>query len=347
MKGGAFKLAVLTSGGDCPGLNAALYAVLQRAGFYGWEVWGIERGSHGLLSTPPQLRQLTLEAFDRNLPAQGGSFLGTINRGDPFAFPTEKGGVQDRSDAFIQAFHQLGFDGLIGIAGDGSFPILRRLTQQGQIPFIGIPKTIDNDVPLTDRTIGFSSAVEIATQALDHLRPTAASHQRLMILEVMGRNTGHIALEAGIAGGADCILIPEIPYTLQGILEKLNRLKAQGQASGLMVVAEGLTHPDCPEDTPIGQYLAQYLTQQGPYPARCTVLGHVQRGAPPCAQDRVLAQAFGVESVTLLASGHQDRMVALQKGDFTHVPLEEVVKLRPRLVTPDAPALQWVQAILY
>ncbi len=189
------RIGILTSGGDCSGLNAVIRAVVNCAvDTYGWEVLGIRQATLGLMTRPP----LTA----------GGTMLGTTNKGDPFAFPMADGSVSDRSEEIIAGYHELGLDALIGIGGDGSLAILRRLAQQGGINLVGIPKTIDNDIGVTEHAIGFDTAVNIATEALDRLHFTAASHSRVMILEVMGRDAGHIAISAGIAGGANVILIP-------------------------------------------------------------------------------------------------------------------------------------------
>jgi 6-phosphofructokinase 1 len=206
------RIGILTSGGDCAGLNAALRAVVHRAvEGYGWEVIGIRQGTAGLLARPVDAQPLEISLFNGTLLRTGGTILGTTNRGDPFDYPLPDGSRLDRSEEVIDGYRQLGLDALIGIGGDGSLDILRRLAQQGGINLVGIPKTIDNDLGHTEVSIGYASAVTVATDALDHLQPTAASHSRVMVLEVMGRDAGHIALSAGIAGGADVILIPEIP----------------------------------------------------------------------------------------------------------------------------------------
>ena len=212
------RLGLLTSGGDCAGLNAAIRAVVKRAVTgNGAEVVGILQGTRGLMERPVKARPLDLAVFTGDILRQGGTMLGTVNTGDPFAFPDGKGGVSDRSAEVLDGIRGLGLDALIGIGGDGSMRILKRLADQGNLPFVGIPKTIDNDVPGTEMCIGYHTAVATAVEALDRLQPTAASHQRVMVLEVMGRDAGHIALAAGIAGGADVILIPEVPYDTAAI----------------------------------------------------------------------------------------------------------------------------------
>ncbi|MHA1599369.1 MAG: 6-phosphofructokinase, partial [Alphaproteobacteria bacterium] len=207
------RIGILTSGGDCAGLNAALRAVVYRAvEGYGMEVIGIHQGTAGLMARPVDAEPLEVSMFTGMLLRTGGTILGTTNKGDPFDFPFADGSRKDRSEEVIEGYRLLGLDALIGIGGDGSLDILRRLALQGGLNLVGIPKTIDNDLGHTEVSIGYATAVNVATDALDHLQPTAASHSRVMILEVMGRDAGHIALNAGIAGGADVILIPEIPY---------------------------------------------------------------------------------------------------------------------------------------
>src|SRR6478672_8268478 len=234
------RIGILTSGGDCAGLNPVIRAVVHRAvGTYGWEVLGICRSTLGLMTSPPEVINLEIDKVD-SLLTMGGTVLGTTNKGDPFAFPMGDGTLRDRSPDIIDAYHQLGLDALIGIGGDGSLAILRKLAKQGGINLVGIPKTIDKDVGCTERSIGFDTAVNIATEALDRLHFTAASHSRVMILEVMGRDAGHIALNAGIAGGADVILIPEIPYSLENVCRKIRERQEQGKNYSLVIVSEAV-----------------------------------------------------------------------------------------------------------
>src|SRR5579872_760374 len=223
-------IGILTSGGDCAGLNAAIRAVVSRAiQGYGWRVLGIRHGTLGLLRRPLDVEELDLGVSTVNILRLGGTILGTTNRGDPFAFPMPDGTKRDRSEEVIAGIRELGLDALIGVGGDGSFAILRRLAQQGGINLVGIPKTIDNDVGATETSVGYDTAVMVATEALDRLQPTAASHHRVMVLEVMGRDAGHIALASGIAGGADVILIPEIAYKIETIAKKIKLLQEGGR----------------------------------------------------------------------------------------------------------------------
>ena len=214
------KIGVLTSGGDCGGLNAAIRSIFYRAkNKYNMEVYGIRDGTAGLIKRPVDAIQLTYKTFAGYLLRQGGTFLGSTNKGNPFKIPTEDGKHVDKSKEIIEGYHSMKLDGLVIIGGDGSMQILKKLAKDGDMKIVAIPKTIDNDVGATESSIGFHTAVDVATQALDNLQSTAASHRRSMILEVMGRDTGHIALNAGIAGGADIILIPEIKYSIDGIIK--------------------------------------------------------------------------------------------------------------------------------
>ena len=220
------KIGILTSGGDCGGLNAAIRSIFYRAkNKYKMDVYGIRDGTAGLIKRPVDVMQLTHKTFGGYLLRQGGTFLGSTNKGNPFKIPTSNGKHVDKSKEIIEGYHSMKLDGLIIIGGDGSMQILKKLAKDGNMKIVAIPKTIDNDVGATESSIGFHTAVDVATQALDNLQSTAASHRRSMILEVMGRDAGHIALNAGIAGGADIILIPELKYSIDGIINKLNSMK--------------------------------------------------------------------------------------------------------------------------
>jgi len=332
----AKTIGILTSGGDCAGLNAVIRAVVHRALHYGWRVLGIRDGTMGLLDRPLRYNELDLTVVDGTMMRLGGTILGTTNRGNPFAFPMPDRSVKDRSAEIIAGVRQLGLDAVIGIGGDGSFAILRRLAQQGRIPLVGVPKTIDNDIGLTETSVGFDTAVSVATEALDRLQPTAASHARVMVLEVMGRDAGHIALHAGIAGGADVILLPEIPYNFESVARKINEIRAQGRNSALVVVSEAVRTIEgkalkvahrggAPKFGGIGQYVADLIAEETGAETRVTVLGHVQRGCPPSAQDRLIGTAFGVHAVDLIAEYKFDRMVAWQNRRVVDVPLADAI----------------------
>jgi ATP-dependent phosphofructokinase / diphosphate-dependent phosphofructokinase len=320
-KAGVKTIGILTSGGDCAGLNAVIRAVVHRAvQGYGWRVVGIRQGTMGLLRRPVDAIELGLTIDDGKLLRMGGTILGTTNKGDPFAFPGPGGRKRDRSKEVIEGFRSTGADALIGVGGDGSFSILRRLAQQGRIKLVGIPKTIDNDVGATESAVGYHTAVSVATEALDRLQPTAASHDRVMILEVMGRDAGHIALAAGIAGGADVILIPEVIYKPAAVAAQIDKLRRRGRNFVLIVVAEAV-----PDYGGIGHRLAEVLAPLTGAEIRVTVLGHVQRGGAPTWSDRLVAQAFGVHAVDLVARGSFDRMVAWQNRAVVDVPLADAI----------------------
>ncbi|MBF0561042.1 MAG: ATP-dependent 6-phosphofructokinase [Alphaproteobacteria bacterium] len=332
------RIGVLTSGGDCAGLNAVIRAVASRAiRTYGWEVYGIKDGTVGLMNRPLEYVKLGLSTFSGDMLRQGGTILGSTNKGDPFAYPMPDGSLKDRSKEISDGYHELGLGAVVVIGGDGSMNIIRRIAVAGQMNMIGVPKTIDNDVRYTEYAVGFTTAVNAAVDALDRLAPTAASHHRILILETMGRDAGHLALNAGIAGGADVIIIPEIRYTLDGIISKLRQVQSEGRNHALMVVAEG-----CKTETGekvqvayqggemrysgVGNYLSGKLNQHLGAETRVTVLGHVQRGGVPSSRDRVIASAFGVHAVDLIAQGKFDRMVAWHDRGVVDVQLSSVVE---------------------
>ncbi|BAZ40952.1 6-phosphofructokinase [Calothrix sp. NIES-4101] len=326
------RLGILTSGGDCPGLNAVIRAVVNHAILtYDWEVLGIPYATKGLLerkAIPLSLHGLDLRGIDPLLN-MGGTILGSINKGDTL----------NQIDEIIASYHDLKLDALIGIGGDGSLAILNKLQAMGNWQFIAIPKTIDNDVALTDRVIGFDTAVNTIVDSLNRLTFTAASHDRIMIVEVMGRSAGHLALHAGIAGGADAILIPEIPYSIQGICKHLTELRDRGRRFAIIVVAEGVKiaddsslyascqNPSCG----MGQYIADEIRNcsHNELDIRVSVLGHIQRGGIPTALDRLVATAFGKAAVDLIAAGESGKMVAWRNGQVEAVSLDAVLAESP------------------
>jgi 6-phosphofructokinase 1 len=330
------RIGILTSGGDCAGLNAVIRAAVHRAvNTYGWEILGIRQATMGLMNRPPQAIVLTPDKVDPYLTA-GGTFLGTTNKGNPFAFPMPDGSTVDRSGEIVEGYHLLGLDALIGIGGDGSLAILRQLAQRGNWMLVGIPKTIDNDVAVTERSVGFDTAVNIATEALDRLHCTAASHNRVMILEVMGRDAGHIAISAGIAGGADIILIPEIPYSMDGICRSIKDQHERGKDYCIIIVAEAVRTESGEPVTityqgnqcrfgGVGHYLAQRICEQIGVETRVTVLGHTQRGGTPSPMDRLIGAAFGVAAVDLIAENKPDHMVTWQHRQVISVPISDAI----------------------
>lgn len=340
------NIAILTSGGDCAGLNAVMRAVVFRANALGWNVLGIENGTAGLLEDPVAVQSLNPEDFDGFILRRGGTILGTTNSKNPFKYDMPDGSVQDRSDEVIAALKKLKVDAVIGIGGDGSFAILSKLAEKGGLNFVGVPKTIDNDLSMTDFSVGFDTAVAVATEALDRLQPTAASHDRVMILEVMGRDAGHIALSAGIAGGVDVILIPEIPYTIENIAHKILEVKETGRNFALMIVSEAVKSPGGEKLEVvyhggekryggIGEFLGPKIAEATGFETRVTVLGHVQRGGSPTYNDRLLAQALGVKAVDLVQEGKFGSMVAWHNRKVVPVPIEEAIK-ECRTVKPES-----------
>jgi ATP-dependent phosphofructokinase / diphosphate-dependent phosphofructokinase len=334
------QIALLTGGGDCAGLNAVIRAVVKTATLeYRWDVLGIENGFEGLI-LPERVRNLNIQSVRGILP-RGGTILGTTNRANPFAYeeiqPDGKVKVNDRSDDVLDRINQLDIDGLIVIGGDGSMHIAHELIQKG-LKAVGVPKTIDNDIQGTQITFGFDTALNTAMEALDKLHTTAESHHRVLILEVMGRNTGWIALKAGIAGGANVILIPEIPFTLQEVANKINERRQENAKFSLVVVAEGAkpvggsqVYQEISQSTGIrrlggiGAVLEGGLRQLIENEIRVTVLGHLQRGGSPTAFDRLLASRYGSMAVHLIADGKYGQMVALRDDQIISIPISEAV----------------------
>jgi len=342
------RIGVLSGGGDAPGLNAVIRAVTKTAIFkYGWEVTGILDGFEGLLP-PTKTRQLT-SWNTRGILFVGGTILGTTNRGNPFAYKTVVNGkeiVEDMSAVVLGNIKDLGLEALIVIGGDGSLKIGHKLQKLG-VPVIGVPKTIDNDLMATHVTFGFQTAVDTATDALDKLHTTAESHQRVIVLEVMGRYAGWIALEAGIAGSADVILIPEIPFSLAKVAEKLLERKKAGSHSSIVVVAEGakpaggeMSVREKAADGYVlrlggmGEIVGNEIEKRTGIETRVTVLGHLQRGGSPCSFDRILATRYGAAAVELIAQKKFGEMVSYQPPDITSVLLDKAISSL-KLVDPE------------
>lgn len=321
------RLGVLTSGGDAPGLNAVVRAVVKTAQSLGFEVLGIEDGFEGLIGTP-RYKVLTVNDV-RGLLPMGGTILRTTNRGH-FRGPRTPGMELDPYAEACEKIDQLELAGLITIGGEGTMSIAYQLSQMGA-PIMGVPKTIDNDLPGTDRTFGFDTALQVATDAIDRLHTTAASHNRVMILEVMGRHTGWIALHSGIAGGADVILIPEIPFDVELIAAKVVERERAGNTFCIMVVAEGATpkggramYQAEGRLGGVGMYVSEQIGKLAEKDCRCVVLGHLQRGGSPTPYDRILATRFGAAAVNAITDGITGEMVALRAQDIITVPLVEV-----------------------
>ena len=343
------KIGILTGGGDAPGLNAVIRAVVKGAILHHKvRVVGILDGFSGLVENTT--RELTL-ADVRGILPRGGTILGTTNRGNPFKYVEKlKDGTErivDASGVARENFERLGLDALIVIGGDGTLTIGNALMQTHGIPVVGVPKTIDNDLEATDRTFGFATAVEVATDALDRLHTTAESHHRIMLLEVMGRDAGWIALHSGLAGGADVILIPEIPFSLEPVVAKVWARQNRGSAFSIVVVAEGAM-PEGGDQVyaavdpttgwkrlgGISYQLAPRLQEKTGLEVRVTVLGHIQRGGTPSAEDRILATRFGSAALDLAMSGQFGHMVALRGDRILPVPIEAAVN-RLKKVDPE------------
>ena len=344
------RIGILTGGGDAPGLNAVIRAAVKTAiNVYQCEVFGIKNGYDGFVDLDG-IVPLDMAAVRGILP-RGGTILGTANRGNPYARKIIRDGrevVIDVSDEIVKGIEKLQLDALLVLGGDGTLRIAHELAQKGA-RVIGVPKTIDNDIGGTEFTFGFDTAINIASEALDRLHTTAESHHRVMALELMGRDAGFIALQAGISGGADVILIPEIPFKFENIIAKIRERANEGSKFSVIAVSEGATaiggiqvfsrkgdEVYTPRLGGMGQTVGGYVQQQG-YEARVTVLGHLQRGGTPTAFDRSLATRFGAAAVRLAARGGFDRMVALQSGTITDIPLEESIAVPKRVkLTDDA-----------
>jgi phosphofructokinase-like protein len=351
------RIAVLTGGGDAPGLNAVIRSVTKTAiNVYGCDVFGVVDGYDGFIASGGVL-PLNLASVRGILPL-GGTILGTANRGNPFARKVMQNGkevVIDVSDEIVKAIQDLNLDAVIVIGGDGTLRVAMELCEKG-VPVIGVPKTIDNDVGGTEVTFGFDTALMIATEALDRLHTTAEAHHRVMVLELMGRDAGFIALHSGVAGGADVILIPEIPFKYDAIIRKVRQRAESGSKFSLLSVSEGAKPLGgqevyarsgdavyVPRLGGIGQEVGKYIEQQG-FEARVTVLGHVQRGGSPTAFDRWLATRYGAAAVRTAAQGSFGRMVALRDGKVIDIPLGEALAV-PKRVNLNGDAVLTARAI--
>ncbi|HWL95343.1 MAG TPA: ATP-dependent 6-phosphofructokinase [Phycisphaerae bacterium] len=349
------RIGVLTSGGDCPGLNAVLRGVVLAAEKLGWEVLGFLDGFEGLL--PPGNYMVLDRRRTAGIMPRGGTIIGTTNRGH-FVAKVGAGDRTEVADGVIadarEVLKELRVDALIIVGGDGSMVTALQLQEAG-INCIGVPKTIDNDLEATAMTFGFDSAAATVMDALDRLHTTATSHKRVMVLEVMGRHAGWIALHGGIAGGAHIILIPEIPFDYDKIAAALNARADRGSLSAIVVVAEGA----CPRDGQvvmhpnqdgeyrlggIGDIVAREIAARTGKETRCTVLGHLQRGGAPTTLDRILGTRFGVKAVTLIREKQFGSMVSYQNYQVRHVPIADAVN-RLRLVPPDGEMVQTARAV--
>lgn len=343
------RFAVLTGGGDCPGLNAVISAVVKTFLQNGCEVYGVPNGFNGLVNG--QLIPMDYTNVSGILP-RGGTILGTTNRDNPFKFAVEEDGefvYYDMSAKVVENLDKYEIEALVVIGGDGSLNIAAKLARECGVKVVGVPKTIDNDLPCTERTFGFDTAMAMATEAVDRLHTTAESHHRVMALEVMGRYAGWIALHSGIAGGADVILIPEIPYSIDSVIEKINQRKAAGKNFSIVVVAEG-AKPVGGEMTVarrvegsfepvrlggVGEKLVREIEERTGIESRCTVLGYLQRGGSPTPFDRVLSTRYGVAAAEACLRGEYNVMVSLFHDKIVTVYIQKAAS-SPRLVPVDS-----------
>jgi len=341
------KICINTGGGDAPGLNAVIEAVTMAAHNRQWEVYGIKCGYAGLLNTD-EIINLTPEKVD-GIASQGGTILGTHNKGNPFMMPVANAAgeteLRDLSDRVMENFRRLRFDALVAVGGDGSLEIAHRFAEKG-MPVIGVPKTIDNDMGGTVITFGFDTAVSVATEAIDRLHSTAKSHDRVMVVEVMGRNAGFIALNSGISGNADVILIPEIPFDIDKVCDKIMENELHGHRYAIVVAAEGALPKGGDVIAKgsgeagrqhvvlggIAEYLAREITQRTGKDSRSMVLGHLQRGGSPSTFDRLLSLRFGAAAVRAIEKGQFNHMVALRSPDIAMVPLGEALGMQKRVL---------------
>lgn len=339
------KALVLTGGGDCPGLNAVIRGIVKRASKHPeWEIWGSYEAYNGLLTEPMELVKLGSEQV-AGIHVRGGTILGTTNKGEPSNFPVQQADGSwikvNYTDKLVDTIRQMGFEAVISIGGDGSQAISQSLYERG-VNMIGVPKTIDNDLGATDFTFGFQTAVQIATESLDKLVTTAASHHRVMIMEVMGRDAGWIALYTAMAGGAEVCLIPEIPYGISKVLERIEKRYHNRKGFVNIVIAEGAKPKGGevfsqkaseagyknPRLGGVAYQLSEQLKEAGcTADIRETVLGHIQRGGVPTAFDRVLATQFGVKAFEMALEGEYGRMVAYKNNDIVTVSLKEATEV--------------------
>jgi len=354
------RIGILTGGGDCPGLNAVIRAVVKTAyQEYGVEVFGIRDGFGGLIRK--EVKKLELKEVSGILP-RGGTILGTSNRDNPFKFPVknEKGETeyQDVSQQALKTIEYNELDVIITVGGDGTQAMANRLYETHGVPVVGVPKTIDNDIDGTDITFGFDTALSIATLSVDKLHSTAESHHRIMVCEVMGRYAGWIALEAGIAGGGDVILIPEIPFKMEKIAEKIHSRQRHGKRFSLVVIAEGakpeggdvvvareVADPNDPIRLGgISQFVGNKIEDLTGIETRYTILGHVQRGGSPSPFDRILASRFGFHAVRAVMDGKFGHLVGLRGQEIKTTPISEAIAV-PRRVKPDSDLVQTAKAL--
>ncbi len=353
------RIGILTGGGDCPGLNGVIRAVTLHARHtYGWEVVGIRNGFEGLYEE--EYVELNASVVQHLLP-RGGTMLGSSNRANPFAYPVKlpdgRIEIHDVSTRCLANLAKLDLHGLIVVGGDGTMSFSQKFIERGATRIVGVPKTIDNDLEATDYTVGFQTAVEVVVEAIERLHTTAESHERIMVVEVMGRYAGWIALTSALAGGAHVCLIPEIDYDPERVLEAFHRRHGRGVSYSIVVVAEGakqkgaghsvVTAADPTKQEKLGgagQRIADMISAHTEYEVRTTVLGHIQRGGAPCAFDRELATRFGVKAVELIAEGKFGHVAAVEHGKVVAKPIEKAVK-KLKLVDPSGELVRTAKGV--
>ncbi len=351
------RVGILTGGGDCPGLNAVIRGVAKPAHDNGLSVLGIQDGFEGLVTGK------AIELYNKDVSgilAQGGSILGSSNKGDPFHWPEEFDDeikIVDRSDKALRNYEAWDLDALIAIGGDGTMHISKKLSDMG-MNIVGVPKTIDNDLDATDQTFGHDSAVYVVTMALDRLHTTASTHHRVMVIEVMGRYAGWIALHGGLAGGADIILIPEIPFDWEVVYDKVMQRHMRGKRFSIVCVAEGakpldgemvVRAKDIKRTDPIqlggvAEVVAENISRNTGLETRYTILGHLQRGGSPTPYDRILSTKFGTYAINLAMKKKFGRMVALKGNEISSVKIEDAIA-KQKLVKPTDQAVQAAVAV--
>ncbi len=351
------KIGVLTGGGDCPGLNAVIRGVTKAAILhYGWEVYGIMDGFLGMVQK--RYKKLTLESV-AGILNRGGTILGSTNNADPFFHRIKEGGeikVVDVSSTCVDFYNELGLSALITLGGDGTQTIAGKLAKKG-IFVVGVPKTIDKDVAGTDETFGFDSARSMVTDAVDRLHTTAASHHRAMVIEVMGRNAGWLALESTISGGADVVLIPEIPYDVNSIIKAINSRHKLGRHFSIIVVSEGARAKGKEQVKTsssvegakerlmgISHQVAYEIEQNSNMECRVAILGHLQRGGTPTSYDRLLATRFAVKAMSLIREENLNTMVSIRGGKITSISISQVVG-KQSLVPLDSELIESARAV--
>jgi 6-phosphofructokinase len=329
-------IGVFTSGGDCCGLNAAIRAVTLKATSSGKRVFGFRFGSDGLIRK--DFVELTPDVVSHSIFSRGGSFLGCMSKGGPLVYENDQGQHIDTVELFANAYKDLGLESIIAIGGDGSFSIMQAMMNRYGINVVGIPKTIDNDLGEMDISIGFSSGVQRIVESIDALHMTGESHQRTFVVQVMGRDAGHLALAGGIASAADIILIPEIAYTPSIVAEKLKSIYTSGRKSAIVVVAESIRNSDgstmMVKDTVnnreryegAAHYLSGWIEETLGIESRPVVLGHVQRGGVPTAFDRILASQMGVTAVELALQHKYGTVVVLKNNKISYLPIQDTIK---------------------